>query len=165
MPRIATSFDPDTVPWRRLTDPTCTEFKVDCEYCLLGYDLVAGRLDMLLRYAKGRAHCRRHRHVALTVTLVLDGEQHLTEILPDGSTRSIVRKKGEYALAEADNVPHLEHGGEDGGTVLLSMSAPDRVLFEYLDENMENGFLLTIDEFVAAWEQGVPHAVPEAQAA
>jgi hypothetical protein len=160
MPRIATSFDPSAVAWRRVTDPTCTEFKVDFEYSLLGYDLTAGRLDMLLRYAKGRGHCRRHRHVALTVTLVLDGEQHLIEIQPDGTRRSILRKKGEYTLAPADALPHLEHGGENGGTVVLSMSAPDGILFEYLDENMQNGYRLSIQEFVEAWDKEVPFGTP-----
>ncbi len=157
MPRVATSFDPNAVEWRRVTDPACTEFKIDFEYSLLGYDVAAGRLDMLLRYAKGNGHCRRHRHVALTVTHVLDGEQHLIEIQPDSTLKPIVRRKGEYALAPADALPHLEHGGENGGTVILSMSAPDGILFEYLDENLRGSHTLSIQEFVDAWEKGVPH--------
>lgn len=160
MPRIGTSFDPNAVVWRHVTDPSCAEFKVDFEYSLLGYDLAAGRLDMLLRYGKGRSHCRRHRHVALTATLVLDGEQHVTDIHPDGTRATVSRKQGDYALAPADALPHLEHGGENGGTVLLSMSAPSGVLFEYLDENMQNGYPLSIEEFVAAWDQGVPFGTP-----
>ncbi len=160
MPRIATSFDPAAVEWRRVTDPACTEFKVDFEYCLLGYDLAAGRLDMALRYAKGRGHCRRHRHVALTVTLVLEGEQHVTEIRPDGTRETVRRKKGDYALAPADALPHLEHGGENGGTVLLSMSAPDGILFEYLDEALRPTHRLSIREFAEAWEQEVPFGTP-----
>jgi alkanesulfonate monooxygenase SsuD/methylene tetrahydromethanopterin reductase-like flavin-dependent oxidoreductase (luciferase family) len=48
--------------------------------------------------------------------------------------------------------------GEHGGTVLLSLNAgPDGVLFEYLDENMQNGWTLTIAEYVAAWERGSVH--------
>ena len=157
MPRLASSFDPSAVEWRRITDPANTAFKIDFEYSLLGYDEAAGRLDMLLRYAKGNAHCRRHRHVALTVTLVLDGEQHLTEIEPDGTEKQILRRKGDYALAQADAFPHMEHGGENGGTVLLSMSAPDGILFQYLDEDLKDGPTLSIREFVDAWENGVPH--------
>ena len=157
MPRVATSFDPGQVEWRRVAELDCAEFKIDFEYSLLGYDLAAGRLDMLLRYAPGRGHCRRHRHIALTVTHVLDGEQHLIEIEPDGTKREILRRKGDYALAQADAHPHLEHGGADGGTVLLSMSAPDGVLFEYLDEEMRGTHTLSIQEFVDAWDQGVAH--------
>ncbi len=154
MPRIAESFDPAFVEWRRITDPGCTKFKVDFEYSLLGYDLEAGRLDMLLRYGDG-GHCRPHRHVASTVTLVLEGEQHLVEVQPDGSTKAIHRKKGDYALAPPDALPHDEHGGETGGTVLLSMqAAADGTLFEYFDENMENGWTLGLQEYVESWHNG-----------
>ena len=84
MPSISTSFDLNTVEWRRITDAGCKEFLVDFEYSLLGYDFATGRLDMLLRYGKG-GHCRRHRHIASTVTLVLEGEQILKEQQADGS--------------------------------------------------------------------------------
>lgn len=169
MPRISTRFDPEAVEWRRVADPTCTAYKIDFEYSLLGYDLEVGRLDMLLRFAKGRGHCRRHRHVAATATLVLEGEQHLLEMLPDGGVKAISRQQGDYALAGADALPHTECGGEDGGTILLSMSAPDGILFEYFDENMENGWTVSIAEYVEAWNNNVaygtaPRAVAEAAA-
>lgn len=153
MPVVSSSFDLRSVEWRRITDPDCTRFRVDFEYSLLGYDLPSGRLDMLLRYGKG-GHCRPHRHVAATVTLVLEGEQFLEEVLPDGKTRHVHRKKGDYALAPADAHPHDEHGGEEGGTVLLSMTAKDGILFEYFDENMRNGWTLSIEEFVESWNKG-----------
>ena len=44
-----------------------------------------------------------------------------------------------------------------GGTVLLSMTAPDGILFEYLDENMENGWTLSIEQYVDAWNKGTPY--------
>lgn len=143
MPVVSSSFDLQSVEWRRVTDPICSE--VDFEYSLLGYDIASGRLDMLLRYAKG-GHCRRHRHVASTVTLVLEGEQFLSEMLPNGSTKLVHRKKGDYALADADAHPHDEYGGDNGGSVLLSMTALDGILFEYFDENMENGWTVSINE-------------------
>ncbi len=157
MPGISPSFDPQSVEWRHVTDPGCQEFKVDFEHSLLGYDLAIGRLDMLLRYARGRGHCRRHRHVASTLTLVLEGEQHLVEIQPDGTKKSISRKKGDYALASPDALPHIEGGGEDGGMVLLSMTAPDGILFEYFDANMENGWTLSIADYVDAWNKGTTY--------
>ena len=159
MPGISKSFDPKSVEWRRVTDPTCTDYKIDFEYCLLGYDIPSGRLDMLLRYAKGRGHCRRHRHVASTLTLVLEGEQHLLEHQPDGSIKAISRKAGDYALAAPDALPHTECGGEDGGTIILSMTAPDGILFEYFDENMENGWTLSIAAYVDAWNNGTVYGV------
>lgn len=165
MPVITPSFDLDAVEWRRVADPSITRFTVDFEYSLLGYDFDSGRLDMLLRYAKG-GHCRPHRHVAATATLVLEGEQFLREVLPDGSHRDVHRRKGDYALASADAHPHDEWGGPDGGTVLLSMTARDGLLFEYFDETMQNGWTLSIREYVDAWENGTVYgAVPAKTAA
>jgi hypothetical protein len=152
MPTISSSFDLEIVEWRRVTDPDCKEYKVDFEYSLLGYDLECGRLDMLLRYGKN-GHCRRHRHVASTVTLVLEGEQFLSEMLVDGTTKEVHRTKGDYALAAGDAHPHDEHGGAEGGTVMLSMTAPDGILFEYFDASMENGWTLSIDQYVESWQQ------------
>jgi hypothetical protein len=155
------SFESDQVEWRRITDPECTGYKIDFEYSLLGFDVSAARLDMLLRYAKDRGHCRRHRHVASTMTMVLDGEQHLEELQDDGSVKRISRQKGDYALAPTDARPHLEHGGDTGGTVLLSMWAPDGILFEYYAENsMESLGTVSIAEYVASWERGEIYGAP-----
>ena len=41
--------------------------------------------------------------------------------------------------------------------VLLSMTAPDGILFEYFDENMENGWTLSIEQFVDNWNNGAVH--------
>jgi hypothetical protein len=158
MHKISESFDPAKVEWRRVTDPDCADFKVDFEYSLLGHDIKAGRLDMLLRYAAGGGHCRRHRHVASTLTLVLEGEQFVTDHLPDGTMGKTARRRtGDYALAPADAYPHTERGGEAGGTVLLSMTAPDGILFEYFDESVENSWTLSIEQYVDSWNCGAVH--------
>lgn len=155
-----TSFDSDQVEWRKITDPSCVEYKVDFEFSLMGFDRDVGRLDMLLRYAKGQGHCRRHRHVASTMTLVLEGEQHLKELQKDGSVKHILRRKGDYALAPADARPHLEHGGDVGGTVFLSMWAPDGILFEYFSEDSHRSLgTVSIDEYVASWKRGEVYGV------
>ncbi len=159
MPVVSPRFDLASVQWRRVTDPDCTAFTVDFEYSLLGYDLPSGRLDMLLRYGKG-GHCRRHRHVASTVTLVLEGEQFLKETLPDGTTRSIHRRQGDYALAPADAHPHDEWGGDAGGTVLLSMTASDGILFEYFDADGRNPWQLSLAEYVESWNNGTVYGTP-----
>src|SRR4029078_8593728 len=72
---LSPSFDARSVEWRRVTDPSVAAYRIDFEYSLLASDLALGRRDMLLRYAPGRGDCRRHRHVASTLTLVLEGEQ------------------------------------------------------------------------------------------
>tara|TARA_Y100001960_G_C14584901_1_gene782645 strand:+ start:158 stop:700 length:543 start_codon:yes stop_codon:yes gene_type:complete len=160
LPKISQSFDPQAVEWRHAVDRTDPNFLIDYEYSLLGYDLDSGRLDMLLRFTGNGGHCQRHRHIASTMTLVLDGEQHVDEIHPDGSISSIVRKNGDYALAEADALPHNERGGPNGGIVFLANSAPDGRLFEYFDEYMNSVRVLTITEYVKSWELGsVPGAL------
>jgi hypothetical protein len=156
MPIVSASFEIETVEWRRVRDTSSVDFLVDFDYSLLGYDLATGRLDMLLRYGEG-GHCRRHRHIASTVTLVLEGEQFLTEQLPDGTTKTVHRKKGDYALAATDAHPHVEHGGVQGGTVLLSMTAPDGRLFEYFDEHMNSLGTVSIVEYVDSWNRGVTY--------
>jgi len=104
-------------------------------------------------------YCRRHRHIASTLTLVLEGEQYLIEQSQDGTKKNIYRKKGDYAFAAADALPHLEHGGQNGGTVLLSMQAKNGLLFEYFDENMENGWTVSVEEYVENWKKNIPYGV------
>ena len=151
MKRISDSYDPDLVEWRNYKDTFCKEFKIDFDYTLLGYDIENGKLDMMLRYPKEKGHCRRHRHIAATTTLVIEGEQFLTEIGKDGSKKHIHRKKGDYAVAPADALPHLEHGGDQGGTVILSLHSEDGRLFEYFDENMNNSWIVSVEDFVNSW--------------
>jgi hypothetical protein len=144
----------DDVEWRRIRSPEHVTYRVDFEYSLLGHDISSGRLDMLLRYAPNFGHCRRHRHVASTMTLVLEGEQHLIEQDGDGVEHTITRKKGDYALAKADASPHLEHGGKSGGVVLLSMLALDGLLFEYFGEAPDDKWTVSVEEFVRDWDSG-----------
>ena len=144
----------DDVEWRRIRSPEHVTYRVDFEYSLLGHDISSGRLDMLLRYAPNFGHCRRHRHVASTMTLVLEGEQHLIEQDGDGVEHTISRKKGDYALAKADASPHLEHGGKSGGVVLLSMLALDGILFEYFGEAPDDKWTVSVEEFVRDWDSG-----------
>ena len=98
--------------------------------------------------------------MASTLTMVLEGEQHLLELQPDGSTKAIFRRKGDYALASPDALPHIESGGDEGGMILLSMTAPDGILFEYFDETMKNGWTLSIEQFVDAWTNRTLHGAP-----
>ena len=149
------NYNFDQVEWRRIVDESCKDYKIDFKYSLLGYDLKLKRLDMLLKYAPGNSHCRRHRHIASTMTIVLEGEQHLTEFQTSGTTKKIVRKKGDYALAECDALPNNEHGGLNGGTVILSLLSPDGNLFEYFGDNSNDRWTVSIEDFVINWKNGV----------
>ena len=159
MYKVSERFDPESVEWRNYKDSSCKEFRIDFDYSLLGYDINIGRLDMMLRYPKNMGHCRRHRHIASTLTLVLEGEQYLIEQLEDGTKKNIYRKKGDYAFAAADALPHLEHGGPNGGIVLLSMQAQNDLLFEYFDENMENAWKVTIDQYIKSWNTNLAYGL------
>jgi hypothetical protein len=44
------------------------------------------------------------------------------------------------------------------------MTAVDGLLFEYFDENMANGWALSIEEYVDNWNKGVIHASAPSQA-
>ena len=81
----------------------------------------------------------------------------MTETQPDGSVKAVHRRQGDYAMAPPDALPHDEWGGDHGGTVLLSMQAVDGVLFEYFDENMENPFTVSIEQYVDHWNRGTVH--------
>ena len=155
--KVSSSYDPDKVEWRNYKDPNNKEFKIDFDYSLLGFDVQNGRLDMLLRYPGGKSHCRRHRHIASTLTLVLEGDQYLMEVKRDGARNYIHRKKGDYDLDKAVALPHLEHGGEKGGTVFLSMQTKNGILFEYFDENMKHSWTVSIEEFVKSWNEGATY--------
>ena len=114
------NFDPGRYEWREVTGEARLSYKVHHDYTILGYDLAAGTLDMVVRWAADGGHCPIHRHVATTTVLVLDGEQHLWDLHPDGTRgEHKVRRAGDYALTVGDTLPHLERGGSAGrGRVL-----------------------------------------------
>lgn len=143
----------ETVAWHRVTDaPGVVDYHLDYRYSVLGYDLKSGQLDMLMRFSPQGGYCERHSHVAATTTLILAGEQHLEEIQPDGTRKSIVRRQGAYAIAGEDGLPHMETGGPDGCTLLLSLKAVDGVLFAVYDADFRRKAQVTIDDFVKRWE-------------
>ncbi len=65
-------FDPGRYKWREVTGGPELSYKVRHDYTILGYDLAAGTLDMVVRWAGDGGHCPIHRHTATTTVLVLD---------------------------------------------------------------------------------------------
>src|SRR5512143_4371285 len=114
------SLDLDRYRWREVTGETGQAILIRHDYTILGYDLAAGTLDMLVRWRGDGGHCPVHRHTATTTVLVLEGEQHLWDVLPDGTRgEHRVRRAGDYALTRVEALPHLERGGDDGGLVFF----------------------------------------------
>lgn len=146
-------FDTSHVEWQTIVGaPDFDEFKLHYDYSILGYDSASGTLDMLMRWAGDGGHCERHRHTGITSTLVLQGEQHLDELLPGGQVRHKVRKAGDYALSLGIEPPHMERGGPEGGIALLSMHTADGLLFELLDPDLKVVAEVSLEAFVARWD-------------
>ncbi len=147
------SFDPSRWNWREVKGEPRLSYKVRHDYTILGYDLGAGTLDMVVRWAGDGGHCPIHRHVATTTVLVLEGEQHLWDLGPDGTRGpEKVRRAGDYALTVGDALPHLERGGDEGGLVFFGNHAADGRLYEILDENLEVVADVTMETLVADWK-------------
>ncbi len=147
-------FRTDRYRWREVTGEPGLSYKVRHDYTILGYDLAAGTLDMVVRWAGDGGHCPIHRHASTTTVLVLAGEQHLWDIHPDGSRGDHkVRRAGDYALTVGDALPHLERGGKEGGVVFFGNHASDGILYELLDEDLKVVADVTLEGLVADWKE------------
>jgi hypothetical protein len=160
MPR--SSFDPTRYRWREVTGEPGLSYLVRHDYAILGYDLAAGTLDMLVRWTGDGGHCPIHRHTATTSVLVLEGEQHLWDLHPDGTRgEHRVRRAGDHALTPGEALPHLERGGDAGGTVFFSNHSSDGRLYEILDEDLKLVADVTMEMLITDWEQNA-EPLPEA---
>lgn len=145
-------FDTNHIRWREFDEDSELSYKLRYGYSILGHDREAGSLDMLMRFGGDGGHCQFHRHVAVTSTLVLEGEQHLEVFQEDGSTQHKVRRAGEYDLSLGNDPPHMERGGVDGAIILLSTHTRDGRLYDLLDEDRNVILEVTIDLLVADFE-------------
>jgi hypothetical protein len=85
--------------------------------------------------------------------LVLEGEQHLFDLYPDGTRGAPrVRRAGDYALSTGDALPHLERGGSEGGLVFFGTHTRDGVLYEILGEDLKPLANVTIEGLLADWQ-------------
>ena len=131
-------FDPERCAWRSVEGDPDLPYKIQHDYTILGHDVAAGTLDMVLRWDGNGGHCPMHRHICTTSVLVIEGEQHLWELNPDGSTgEHKVRRAGEYALTPRDATPHLERGGDAGGIVFFGGHTHNGILYELLAPDMK----------------------------
>jgi hypothetical protein len=147
-------FDPDRYRWREVTGEPELSYKIRHDYTILGYDLAAGTLDMLVRWKGDGGHCPIHRHVSTTTVLVIEGEQHLWDLHPDGTrAEPRVRRAGDYALTLGEALPHLERGGEAGGLVFFGNHATDGRLYEIFDEEVKVVAEVTMEALVADWKE------------
>ena len=145
--------DPSRYKWRRVTGEPGLSYKVCHDYTILGSDLATGTLDMMVRWAGDGGHCPIHRHTATTTVLVLEGEQHLWDLHPDGTLgEHRVRRAGDYALTTGDALPHLERGGEEGGIAFFGNHSSNGLLYEILDEELKVIADITMEVLLADWK-------------
>ena len=147
-------FDVSQYRWEKIEGGPELSYPMHYEYTVLGYDREAGTLDMLLRFDREGGHCARHRHVTTTTVLVLEGEQHLDDLLPNGERKHKVRKAGGYHLTTGDVLPHMERGGDEGALVFYSHHSPDGRMYEILGDDLEVLHVVTLDEMISNWESG-----------
>ena len=121
----------------------------------LTFETLMVLIDFVLRFAADGGHCQRHRHLANTTILVLQGEQHLFDLQPDGSVEHRMRSAGAYHRGTGpEALPHMERGGDEGALVYYQCQADDGRLFEFLDDDLNVIEEVTIDTLLETWQEG-----------
>lgn len=141
-----------TYEWLEINGDLAGDVRIHHDLCVLGYDQGAGTIDLLIRFDDAGGHCQPHRHLTTTSVLVLEGEQHLEDLLPDGTRVHKKRLAGEHHLTTGDAHPHLERGGPGGAVVFFSHHTTDGRLYEIVDEQGQPVHVVTIDSLIETWE-------------
>lgn len=147
-----TRLDPDQFDWMEIHGSPDSPYPIHHWLSILGYDRDAGTLDLLIRFDDEGGHCTAHRHITTTSVLVLEGEQHLEDLLPDGERVHKVRRAGQHHLTAGDAHPHLERGGPDGAVVFYSHHTTDGRLYEVVDDAGQPVATVTMDSLITTWE-------------
>lgn len=118
-------FDDRLIPWKVFGE--LPHF----HYHILHIDEAARIADVLFRFAAGE-QIILHRHKALNLTFVIQGEHRLYE--PDGRLKE-ARPSGRFTVSPASDDPHREGGGSTDAVVLFSIrpGTADE-LYEVLDD-------------------------------
>jgi quercetin dioxygenase-like cupin family protein len=133
------SFDDRNIRWYELG-----EFE-HFVFAMFDVDVQHKIVDFILKFPPNQ-QIVLHRHLALTNTLVVQGEHRLYE--PNGALRE-VRSVGSYTSTPPGE-PHREGAGDEGGVVFYSVRGKDGVLFEVLDDDLKIVGTLGMDDFVGA---------------
>lgn len=118
----AYAFDDRHIRWYELGD-----FK-HFVFAMLDVDVSRKIVDFVLKFPPNQK-IFPHRHLALTNTLVVQGEHRLYE--PNGQLKEI-RPVGSYTSSPPGD-PHQEGAGDGGGVVFYSVRGKDGTLFEVLE--------------------------------
>jgi hypothetical protein len=135
-------FDERNIRWSKLGDLEHFVFAV------LNIDIPRKVVDFIIKFDPDR-QIVLHRHLALTNTMVIQGEHRLYE--PDGSLKE-VRAVGSYTSSEPGD-PHREGAGDQHAVVLYSVRGNDGVLFELLNDDLKVIGTLSMEDFAEALEE------------
>jgi hypothetical protein len=135
-------FDERNIRWSKLGDLEHFVFAV------LDIDIPRKVVDFIIKFDPDR-QIVLHRHLALTNTMVIQGEHRLYE--PDGSLKE-VRAVGSYTSSEPGD-PHREGAGDQHAVVLYSVRGNDGVLFELLNDDLKVIGTLSMEDFAQALEE------------
>ncbi len=136
------AFDDRNIRWHELG-----EFK-HFVFAMFDVDVSQKVVDFVLKFPPNQK-IFLHRHLALTNTLVVQGEHRLYE--PNGKLKE-VRPVGSYTSSPPGE-PHQEGAGDEGGVVFYSVRGKDGVLFEVLDDNLNVIGALSLEDFVGALKE------------
>ena len=137
----AYAFDERNIRWYKFGDYDHFVF------AMLDVDQQKKIVDLILKFEPNQ-RIFLHRHLALTNTLVVQGEHRLYE--PNGALKEI-RPVGSYTSTPPGE-PHREGGGEEGCVVFYSIRAEHDTLFEVLDDNLSVVGTLGMHDFLGALE-------------
>src|SRR5262244_2228198 len=141
---MATSyvFDDRNIRWYKLGD--FEHFVL----AMLDVDVSQKIVDFILKFPPDQ-QIFLHRHLALTNTLVVQGEHRLYE--PNGALKE-VRPVGSYTSTPPGE-PHREGAGDGGGVVFYSVRGKDGVLFEVLADDFTVIGTLSLEDFANALKE------------
>ncbi len=135
-------FDDRNIRWYKFAD---FEHFV---FAMLEIDVSQKLVDLILKFAPNK-QIFLHRHLALTNTLVVQGEHRLYE--PNGALKE-VRPVGSYTSSPPGE-PHREGGGDAGAVVFYSIRGKDGALFEVLDDDQKVVGTLDMKDFIDALKE------------
>ena len=142
-------FDDRNIRWYRLGDFGAQFAPFGAHYVLTVLDVDESQklADFMLKFPPNQ-QIFLHRHLALTNTLVVQGEHRLYE--PTGALKE-VRRVGSYTSSPPAD-PHREGAGDEGGVVFYSVRGKDGVLFEFLDDDLHVVGTLSLQDYVNAFK-------------
>jgi hypothetical protein len=142
-PATSHRFDDRNICWHKFGDFEGFVF------AMFDVDEKRNVVDMILKF-EPNSQIFPHRHLALTNTLVVEGEHRIYEA--DGKAIKEVRATGTYTSSPPGDA-HREGGGAEGCVVFYSVRGEDDRLFDVLDDELNVVGTLRTQDFKDALEE------------